>query len=121
MDAGRVMGQIDAGASALDTAGKEIGKAITEAAEAELAYREALEVALLKIREDFRDRGERLPAEDLRNALAHQGMDRRLYGEHIRTKARVDALRSYVRALESELSGRQSLLAAMKAEGRIQP
>ena len=118
IDPAQVMEQIDKGAKALDGGGKELGKAITEAAKTELAYKESLEKALLEVRDGYRESGERMPAEDLRLAEAHQKVNGATYAKYLTSKARVDALRAWLRALEAQVSARQSLLRALTEEAR---
>ena len=63
MDPATLMGQVDANARALDTAGSELGKAIKVLQQRELAYDEAHETALIEIFHEHKESGERQPGE----------------------------------------------------------
>lgn len=115
---GAVIKEINADAASLDTASKTLYKAITEKAQAEDAYKRALNVELIKIFNDFKKRGERMPAEDIRTALAHEEIDDQTYTDYIVAVAEVDAMTARARAITSAMSGRQSLLAALRDELR---
>jgi len=119
MDPATLMGQIDANARALDTAGAELGRAIKAMSEAEFAYDEAFESELLRIYHESKEAHERPPAEDVRKAMAHRAIRPTVYAAYLDARAQVDALKAYVRALEASVSARQSLLSALKAEGGI--
>ncbi len=112
--------QIDDGARALDTSGRELGLSIKAAAEAEIEYERSMTIELLKVKDEYDAQGEKLPAEGLRTAMAHKRIKAAVYADYITTKARVDALRGYLRALEAATSARQSLLKAMTDEARYQ-
>lgn len=116
MDALELMGQIDQGCRILDRIGRELSDALQAFAITEREYTTAVEQEKLRIFHGHREKGERLPAEDLRDALAHQQIDSALYGRWLNGRAEINALRAHARAVEHSLSGRQSLLAAMKAE-----
>jgi hypothetical protein len=60
-----------------------------------------------------------MPAEDLRRAMAHQRIDRKLYGEHLTAQARVEGGKAYLRALTAAVSARQSVLSALRAEAAV--
>lgn len=116
MDALELMSQIDEGCTRLDRIGRELADAIQAFATTEREYVIAMEQAKLEILHNSRAKRERPPAEDLRDALAHQQIDPVLYGRWLTGRAEINALRAHARAVEHSLSGRQSLLAAMRAE-----
>jgi hypothetical protein len=113
------MEQIENLASEIDTTGKQLAKAIKDASEMRVDYVRAFEGELIKIRDEHKESGERLPAEEMRAALAHQRLDRFIYAKHLTAEAHVDALKAYLRALEASTSARQSLLATMREEVRL--
>lgn len=118
-DPGALMGEIHALAVALDKGQRELSAAIRELGEVEAEYERAFNRELLVIRDDAVRRGERVPAEDLRRAMAHSAIAPELYARYLRARAAVDAGRAWLRATEAGLSARQSLLSAFKAEGAV--
>ena len=54
--------------------------------------------------------GERMPAEDVRRAIAHQNVDAGIYGAHLMAKANREALEKRVTARRAAVNARQSLL-----------
>ena len=119
MDPASVMASIDADARALDVAGRELGAAIKVLQGRELAYEEVHQKTLLAIYHEHKESGERLPAEELRRALAHQRMDRHIYAHFLEAKAQVNALQAYIGTLKASVSARQSLLSALRTEAMI--
>jgi hypothetical protein len=115
---GDLMVAIERDARALDNAGRELAKAIQKQGDLEMRYERARQEALIKILHDSLEAKERVPAEDLRGALAHQQIPIDVYEGFLAGKARVDALKAWSRATEHSLSARQSLLNALKAELR---
>jgi hypothetical protein len=114
-----LLAKLDADAAALDVAGKELAHAIGDAAKAAANYERAMQSALLELRDEHAKSGERMPAEDLRRAMAHQRIDRKLYGEHLTAQARVEGGKAYLRALTAAVSARQSVLSALRAEAAV--
>ncbi len=108
-------------AGSLDAASKALYAAITRRAEATNAYQGAMEAALIEIRDEFAAKGERLPAEDLRTALAHQRIERKVYADYLTAQAQVEAMKARTRAISDAMSGRQSLLAALRDELKAAP
>lgn len=114
----QVMAAINTDAANLDTASKELFRAIEERGEAQAAYDHALNAELIRIRDEAHRLGERLPAEDLRKAIAHGKIDRSVYADFLTATAKVEAMKARTRAISDAMSGRQSLLAAMRDEAR---
>ena len=115
---GAVINAIDEDAKALDTASKELYKAITNKAEKEQAYDQAFQTQLITIFNDCKTRGERMPAEDVRKALAHKEIPHKVYADYIIAVAQVEAMTARTRAITAAMNGRQSLLAALRDELR---
>lgn len=80
---------------------------------AEAAYEKAVQTQLIAIYHKAKEAGERLPAEDIRRALAHQEISNEIYAEFLTTKATKEALQTRYRALSAAVSARQSLLKAL--------
>ena len=115
---GAVIAAIDEDARNLDTASKELYKAITKKADAERAYEQALRTQLITIFDESKSAGERMPAEDVRKALAHRKIDNKLWADYIVAVAKVEAMTARTRAITAAMNGRQSLLAALRDELR---
>ena len=115
---GAVIAQIDADAQALDTASKSLYRAIKNKAEAEQEYEKELRTQLITIFNDAKANGERMPAEDLRKALAHKQIPHKVYADYIVAVAEVEAMTARTRAITAAMNGRQSLLAALRDELR---
>lgn len=118
LDPIEVMNRISEDAAALDGDGKDIHDAILDLQEAEQAYQEARNIALIELMDEYKAAGERLPAEDMRSALVHRRVDKKLYGRYLSAKARTEALRAWTRTRENALSARQSLLSTLREEAR---
>jgi DNA-binding transcriptional regulator YiaG len=112
------MSAIDADARSLDAAGRRLAQAIQKLSGLEMQYEQAVQEQLVTLHHESKESGERLPAEDIRRALAHRKVSREVYGAYLASRAEVDALRAWCRATEASLSAKQSLLNAMKAELR---
>jgi hypothetical protein len=119
VDPARVMLQLDTAARQIDATSKELGQAIKSRADAENEYRRLLEIALIEIKDEHADEGKRLPAEDLRTAMAHQRIDRTAYATYLTAEAKVNALTAFLRGLSAATSARQSLLSALRLEGTL--
>lgn len=113
-----LMAAIDADARSLDAGGRRLAQAIQKLSTHEHNYEKHVQDALITIYHDSKESGQRMPAEDVRTALAHRKVPAEVYGAFLATKAEVDALKAWCRVTESSLSAKQSLLNAMKAELR---
>lgn len=110
-DPASVMAAIVADTRALDAAGAELGRKIKELADAEIAYGDAFDAALV---------GQEGGSKELREARARQQVPVELRGRVRRVKAEVESLKEYVRIKGNTVSARQSLLAALRDEMRGQ-
>jgi hypothetical protein len=111
-----LMAQIDRDARALDQGGRQLAKAIQDLAKVEVNYQREYEKELISIYHGAKETGDRMPAEDIRRALAHRKIDHAVYGAFLTKTAEVEALKSWTRTVAGALSARQSLLAALRAE-----
>lgn len=76
-------------------------------------YDTAVDNALIEIYEDALARGQRPPAEDIRNALAVRRVRRdepELVAEHMRLDAEIKAMKSWLSNRKSAINGKQSVL-----------
>jgi hypothetical protein len=109
-DAGALQAAIELGAERLEKAAGAIHHATIEAGEAEHAYEKALEKELLTIYHEAKRAGERMPAEDVRRAIAHEQIEDEVYALHLHKKAHLAAQEKLFKGLQAALSARQSLL-----------
>lgn len=105
-----VMRAVEDGAEKLTKLSDQMAQAIRDAAECETAYESAFEKELLRIYHDSRQRGERMPAEDVRRALAHEAVEDGVYAAFLMSKANLAATDKQMKALSAAVSARQSLL-----------
>lgn len=104
---------VDRGAEEIERAAADLAKAIHDKEVAEHAYLQAKEVELIKIYDAAKKAGERLPAEDVRQALAHRNLPEGVYKTHLVTKAAADGAEKLFRAKMQAVSARQSVLKAL--------
>lgn len=116
-DPATLMLAIEADCQALDQAAKELDTIATGLIEAEIAYLDAMDDALVAIAEHYAAQGERLPSERQREAEAHQRLDDGLRGRYLRLKRQKEQWAAWGKLHENALSGRQSQLSFLKAEG----
>ena len=115
-----LMAAIDDDCAALDSAAKELARISkdNELAKAEIAYQDALDAALVAVEAEYRDRGDKLPSEAQREAHARQRVAKHLRDDFLTIKRRVELIEKWGRMREKALSGRQSELGFLKAEGQ---
>ena len=115
-DPATLMGEVEADCRALDACGKELGRALKELAEAEIASGDAFDAALIEVEREYAGRDERLPSAEQRAAHARQKIEPELRGKAMRLKREVEALQHWARIKQASVSGRQSILSTLKAE-----
>ena len=114
-----LMQAIEDDCTALDLAAKELARISKEdkLVDAEIAYQDALDAALIEIEDEYRRRDEKLPSEAQREARARQRVEKHVRREYLELKRRVELIEKWGRMREKALSGRQSELSFLKAEG----
>ena len=113
----QIQDEIDRLCRALDKVGQELGVRIVELGNAEIAYGDSFDDALVQLYEDLN--GTRLPGEDVRRALIHRTPAiREQWHEVRRLQRRIEALEKWSRKAEAELTGRESQLRSLRAEAR---
>lgn len=90
-------------------------RALTQHAAAKLAYERERAKSLTALVHEHRQRGDRLPAEDVRNALTLNDLEA-VYAPLLETEARVEALKASINVKKAVLSGLQSELAQLRTE-----
>lgn len=90
-------------------------QALTHHAAAKLAYERERAKSLTILVHEHRQRGDRLPAEDVRNALTLNDLEA-VYAPLLETEARVEALKASINVKKAVLSGLQSELAQLRTE-----
>lgn len=122
-----VMAFLDTAATELDDLGKRLESAHVSYGDAEAAWEEARDFALVELVQDhYKQTPDRaLPGEDVRLALARKRVGFQVYRDYLKAKALVKALENHSRKLEKALSARQSTLKgireAMATEGYGKP
>jgi hypothetical protein len=111
-----LIAEIDRNAREIDAGGRTLAKAIVEFAKVTQVYEAAIESEKIRIFDAAKNAGERMPAEDIRNAIAHRAVDSGVYARYLAKLAEIDALKAWTKTLASAMSARQSLLAAMREE-----
>src|SRR5690554_5448114 len=104
---------VDNGAKALEDEAGAYHASVLRYERAEAQYNKALHTQVIKIVHKYKQAGDKLPAEDVRRALAHESIDPEVYAEYLEAKAQKEATAVRYRALEKALSARQSLLRAL--------
>lgn len=116
-DPGETMSAVERGADRLEQAADVMYDATRRFENAENTYNRAVEAELVRIFHDHKQSGERIPAEDLRRALAHAAIEGGIYDEYLAAKAELSAREKRYRALAAAVSARQSLLKALGGLG----
>lgn len=115
-----VMAFLDQAAVDLDSLGKRLENAHVSMGDAEAAWEDAKDIALLEILEEYEnDPNRKLPGEDVRLALARKRIGFQVYRDYIKAKALVKGLENHSRKLEKAVSARQSTLKRMNAEAGL--
>jgi hypothetical protein len=109
--------EIDRLCRAIGKVADELGGLIVSLGNAEIAYGDSFEEGLVQLVEDLN--GTRLPGEDVRRALIHRSPGvREQWHEVRRLTRRIEALSTWARKAESELTGRESQLRSLAVEAR---
>lgn len=112
-----IMAFLDEKAVELDSLGKQLEAAHIGLGDAEVEWEDALDDALLKIHDDCHARDERMPAADVRSALARRDAEARTkYGTYRRAKRLCEGLEKRGRVMDTAVSARQSTLKRLEAE-----
>lgn len=117
LDPGRLMSDVDRMSTEAAEMADRLADATRHAANSEQAYEREYERQVISIYHEAKRSGERMPAEDVRRAVAHEQVDDAIYATHLLAKAEVAALEKKARLLSTALSGKQSLLRAMTGGG----
>jgi hypothetical protein len=108
-------------AGQLDSLGKQLEEAHIALGDAETAYDEKLDEALIELVEEYERLEKRLPGEDVRLAKARKRIDFEVYVRFKKAKRLVEGLNRHIRAIETAVGARQSTLRGMREETRLQP
>lgn len=113
---GDVLRDIERICGELEAAGDKYSEEREKLAGAEMLYEQAIASELLKLYNESKEDGSRLPAEDLRKAMAHSKISTQVWASYITSKAKVDALDKWIKTRQSILSAYQSELSQLKIE-----
>lgn len=120
-----IMAWLDQAATELDDLGKRLEDAYLSQGDAEAAWEDAKDVALLEIVEEYENSGARLPGVDVRLALVRKRVGFQTYRDYIKAKALVKGLENRSKKTEQAVMARQSTLKAigqgMSLEGYGKP
>lgn len=116
-DPGQIMSEVEAGATRLETAADTYSEIVQEFEEAENAFEMDRAKHRTRIYEEAVTRGDKVPAEDVRDALSLQAIDPEIRLRYAEARARKEAQAVRFRALLAAVSARQSLLKALGAQG----
>lgn len=116
-DPTQALSDVDNGASRLEQAAEVLYKAVLRHEKAENDYERAVQRQLIVIEDKAKKAGERVPAEDLRKARAHDAIDPEVYAEYLESKAHRKALEFKFRGLSSSVSARQTVLKSLSGMG----
>lgn len=116
----QIMAFLDQAALDLDTLGKRLEAAHLQLGDAEAAWEDAKDIALLEIVEQYANEGKKLPGEDVRLALARKRIGFQVYRDYIKAKALVKGLENHSRRLEKAVTARQSTLKRMEASQALE-
>ena len=116
-DPGQVMSDVEKGATRLETAADEYSKIIQRFEEAENIFEMERAKQRTRIYEEAVQRGEKVPAEDVRDALSLQAVPQDVRVLYAAAKATKEAQAVRFRALLAAVSARQSLLKALGGQG----
>ncbi len=115
-----LMEAIQADAEALDAASKLLQNLTDRLAAAEIAFEDAMDVALTHVEAEYRQRGEKLPSERQRDAHARQRIDPEIRREFMQLSREAKLIEKWGDMRSRALSARQSELAFLRAEGGAQ-
>lgn len=94
--------------------GKEYAVARRSLARAKADYEKAMSAELVKLRDEYRTSGERLPSEEMRKAICHQRISQE-YPILLAAEAESDAVERLLRVDQALVSGLQSELRYLQA------
>ncbi len=83
---------------------------------AQLAYEKAMGREFLKMLADAEKKGGRVPAEDMRKAIAHSKIGDKIWENYLLAVADVDSADRLIKVEQANLSGLQSELGQLKVE-----
>ena len=98
----------------IDDLGKQLEAAHLELGDAEMVWEEARDGALLEIVDRYA--GERLPAEDVRNAMVRKRVGFEAYSNYRQAKRRCEGMEKHGRMLDTAISARQTTLRGLQAD-----
>lgn len=99
----------------LEQAGDKFAEVRIELAGAEQLYEQEFAKQLLIVYNRGKEEG-KVPAEDLRKAMAHAALDQRTWAKYLTKKAEVEAMKVGIGVRQSILSALQSELQQMRVE-----
>lgn len=117
MDRGpsEVLGDIERTNNDLIVSGDNFGIKRRELAKYQLIYEQSLYKEQIKIYNKGKEEG-KIPAEDMRKAMAHLAIDPEVWKRYLVSLAEVESLKKFIDTRQSVLTGLQSELQQMRVE-----
>lgn len=112
---GEVLRDIERLCGELITAGDEFSRVCEYHAGAELVYQQDFNKELVRIYSEGKAEG-KIPAEDVRKAMAHANVQGKVWAEFLTSKAKKEALKVWIDTRQSVLSALQSELQQLRVE-----
>jgi hypothetical protein len=116
-----VMGELTDLSARLDKASRELYRLREELAPVVERWDDVWNDLLVSLVEDYKDSGERLPGEDVRNAMVTKRFREQepiLFGQRRRIESEIDRVDRRAKHLQDEISARQSILSYLRTEAQ---
>jgi hypothetical protein len=116
-----VMGELTDLSARLDKARRELYRLREELAPVVERWDDVWNDLLVSLVEDYKDSGERLPGEDVRNAMVTKRFREQepiLFGQRRRIESEIDRVDRRAKHLQDEISARQSILSYLRTEAQ---
>lgn len=118
-DPNALLQEIESLKGELNSLGSEFGVARRNAAAMEQEYERSVAVIYIKLLDPKQRESmglEKLPAEDMRKAIAHSQMDQNTWSAYLMSRADMDALDKMIKVKTAILNGVQTELAHLRSE-----
>lgn len=112
----QLMDEVEASRLCLNDLGRNYATERRTLAKAQLAYEKAMGHQYLSMIHDAQSKGTRVPAEDMRKAIAHSKINQELYEKYLLALADVEGTDRIIRCEQSNLSGLQTELSQLRVE-----
>lgn len=111
-----VLSEIGAVKEALRKKVREFSDASDALVDLEVRYEKERARIAVRLFNEAKEKGERIPAEDIRTAIAHSEIEDGLWSSYLKKKAEVEGIKKTIGVMQSVLSAAQSELQFMRLE-----